>query len=105
MRMRTKVVFKDCVRMQENLYKSTCTSTCRCIMVVTITIKDEAFRFLKEQKKDGMSYSDVILGLKKNTKSNPLAIAGMLKEAGVEYNHKAREEFRKEFERRFAPRK
>jgi len=71
-------------------------------MVVTITIKDEAFAFLKNKKKDGMSYSDVILSLRDQTKKNPMSVVGILKEAGVVYDHKARNEFRKEFERRFS---
>lgn len=46
----------------------------------TITITDEAYRALKAEKKEGESFSDVIL--RKFTKGSPRAILEYLKETG-----------------------
>ncbi len=47
----------------------------------TITITDEAYRALKAEKKEGESFSDVIL--RKFQKGNPAAIKAILKERGA----------------------
>ncbi len=47
----------------------------------TITITDEAYKALKAEKKEGESFSDVIL--RKFQKGNPAAIRAVLKDRGA----------------------
>lgn len=47
---------------------------------ITITIKDEAYRVLKAEKKEGESFSDVIL--RKFQRGNPAAIKAVFMELG-----------------------
>ena len=65
---------------------------------INISIKKEAYDFLNEFKKEGMSYSDVILSFKKNT--GAMKFFGKLKDVDWSVKKKKSVEFRKSFEDR-----
>jgi predicted CopG family antitoxin len=54
----------------------------------TLTITEEAYEFLKRQKREGQSFSEVILTFKKqNRASNLLKFAGFLSEKTAKELH------------------
>ena len=75
---------------------------------INISIKEEAYRFLRSLKHGEKSFSDVILGFKKDSeydkssKEAVLQFAGVLKNKGIDWKarEKKMEEFRKEFNKR-----
>jgi len=75
---------------------------------VNISIKEEAYRFLKSLKSKDESFSDVILEMrerginKKGSKENVLKFAGVLKDAGIKWEEveKGMKDFRKDFDER-----
>ena len=75
---------------------------------VNISIKEEAYRFLKSLKSKDASFSDVILEMKnkginsRGSKENVLKFAGVLKNANIDWNEaeKRMKDFRKSFNKR-----
>ena len=73
---------------------------------VNISVKDDAYRFLKSLKREGKSFSDVILEFrgKRNERSGKslLKFSGGLKDMNINWEGKAKrmKEFRESFERR-----
>ena len=67
---------------------------------VNISIKEEAYRYLKSLKSKDKSFSQVILEFKKNNR-NILRFFGVLKEVDFDSRAKKMAEFRKEIEDRF----
>ncbi|MFC1648823.1 antitoxin VapB family protein [Nanoarchaeota archaeon] len=64
---------------------------------MNISIRKEAYDFLKELKAKEMSFSDVILGFKRE--SDMMRFFGALKKADWEAREKEMKSLRKEFER------
>ncbi|MBI2507439.1 antitoxin VapB family protein [Candidatus Woesearchaeota archaeon] len=74
---------------------------------ITISIKKEAYDFLKSFKTKGKSFSDVILELKENkykkgSAKSLLKFAGALKDLNIDWEEKERRmnKFRKDFDKR-----
>jgi predicted CopG family antitoxin len=75
---------------------------------VNISIRDEAYRFLRSLKQKDKSFSDVILEFKKNrqyekgSKEAVLQFAGVLKDKGIDWKAKEKrmKEFRDSFNKR-----
>ena len=68
---------------------------------INISIKKEAYEFLKQLKGKKMSFSDVILRFKKET--NPIMrYFGALKHLDWDAKEKRMREFRKEFDKRLS---
>jgi predicted CopG family antitoxin len=70
---------------------------------ITITITDDAYKALKAEKKEGESFSDVIL--RKFQRGNPAAIKAVLMEMGpdpelADASEKASRDLRKNFKTR-----
>lgn len=70
---------------------------------IRITISDKAYKALKAEKKEGESFSDVIL--RKFGKGNPAALLAYMKERAPNHDladavEKANKEFRKNFKTR-----
>ena len=69
---------------------------------VNISIKEEAYRFLKSFKSKDKSFSDVILRFKEeNKRRNIMRFFGVLKDVNWDAREKRMHEFREEFEARF----
>gem|GEM_PF-1775686 len=71
---------------------------------VNISIKDEAYRFLKSLKRKDQSFSEVILGFreKKGDKENLMRFFGALKNKEIAWKEREKrmKEFREEFGKR-----
>ena len=75
---------------------------------INISIKEEAYKFLKSLKSRDASFSDVILEMKdkninkKGSKENVLKFAGVLKDAKIDWNaaEKRMKDFRESFDKR-----
>ena len=71
---------------------------------VNISIREEAYRFLKSLKAEDKSFSDVILEFKgeRSNKNNVMWLFGALKESDVDWKTKEKKmkEFRVSFNRR-----
>ena len=73
-----------------------------CMVNVNISIKEEAYRFLKSLKSMDKSFSDVILDFKREDKNrNIMRFFGVLKNVDWDIREKRMREFRSEFEERF----
>ena len=66
---------------------------------MNISIKREAYDLLKQMRGKGMSFSDVILGFRKQNKS-VMRFFGALKDVDWDAREKRMKEFRDEFDRR-----
>ncbi len=71
-----------------------------CMTNINISIKEEAYRFLKTLKIKNKSFSDVILGFKYKNQ-NIMRFFGILNNIDWGNREKEMREFRKEFEERF----
>lgn len=75
---------------------------------INISIKSEAYNFLKSLKTQNESFSEIILGFKemnlanKGNKKNIMKFAGILKDRKIDWEKKEKEmnKFRKETEER-----
>ena len=67
---------------------------------VNISLKEDAYEFLKSLKSEDRSFSDVVLGFKKSEGQNALRFFGVLKDANWKKKERAHKELRDEFEGR-----
>lgn len=65
----------------------------------SITISDKAYEFLKKIKRDGKSFSDVILSMK-GRGTEVMSFAGALKDADLDSVEGVRREMRKDWSQR-----
>ena len=73
-----------------------------CMVNVNISIKEEAYRFLKSLKSTDKSFSEVILEFKRENKNRDIMrFFGVLKNIDWDIREKRMREFRSEFEERF----
>jgi predicted CopG family antitoxin len=74
---------------------------CVPMTIMNIAIRKEAYDFLSSMKRDGMSFSDVILGFKKEN-CDIMRFFGALKDVDWEAREKEMRDFRKSFNRRMS---
>ena len=67
---------------------------------VNISLKQDAYEFLKSLKSEDRSFSDVVLEFKKSEGQNVLRFFGVLKDADWGKKERAHKELRDEFEER-----
>lgn len=67
---------------------------------VNISLKEDAYEFLRSLKSVNQSFSDVVLGFKKSEGQNVLRFFGVLKDANWEKKERVHKELRDEFEER-----
>ena len=72
---------------------------CTCMVSVNISIKKEAYEFLKNMKAKDRSFSDIILSFKKE-QSNIMRFFGILKGLEWKEKEKSMKNFRDSFNKR-----